>query len=143
ASGSYILGRETAEFERDLAAWWGIRYAVGVASGLDAVELSLNALGCGPGDRVLTTPLSAFATTLAILKLGATPVFVDTDEFGLIDLELCRRALSTRPDIRYFVPVHIYGNSLDAGALTALRDESGCAIVEDCAQSIGSFHRGI
>src|SRR5579863_6193791 len=88
--GWYILGGEVREFEAALASYWGIRYAIGVASGLDAIEISLKILGCGPGDRVLTTPLSAFATTLAILKLGAVPVFVDTDDRGLIDLARCR-----------------------------------------------------
>lgn len=141
--GWYILGRETAEFERELAGWWGVPHAVGVASGLDAIELSLKALGCGPGDRVLTTPLSAFATTLAILKSGAVPVFVDTDEFGLIDLERCREALTARPDIRFFVPVHLYGHALDMTELAALRNRFECKIVEDCAQSIGASHRGV
>ena len=79
-SGWYILGREVEEFEKSLAAFWGIAETIGVASGLDAIEISLKILGCNPGDKVLTTPLSAFATTLAILKTGALPVFVDTDE---------------------------------------------------------------
>jgi len=86
---------------------------VGVASGQDAIELSLRVLGCQAGDAVLTTPLSAFATTLAILKLGAIPVFVDTDERGLLDLSRCHDLLWRRPDIRYFVPVHLYGHALD------------------------------
>ena len=72
----------------------GISACGGVASGLDAIEISLRALGCGPGDRVLTTPISAFATTLAIVKTGAVPVFVDTDDHGLIDLSGARNCLS-------------------------------------------------
>jgi dTDP-4-amino-4,6-dideoxygalactose transaminase len=143
ASGWYVLGREVERFEQALASYWGLPHAVGVASGLDAIEISLRALGCKAGDRVLTTPLSAFATTLAILKLGAIPVFVDTDRFGLIDLEICRQVLSTRPEIRFFIPVHLYGHALDAAALRALRNEFDCAIVEDCAQSIGASHHGI
>ena len=82
-SGWYVLGEEVRLFERELANYWGLGHAVGVASGLDSIEIGLRILGCGPGDRVLTTPLSAFATTLAIVKLGAVPVFVDTDERGL------------------------------------------------------------
>ena len=143
ANGWYILGREVECFEEALAGYWGLPHAVGVGSGLDAIEISLKALGCKPGARVLTTPLSAFATTLAILKLGAVPVFVDTDPFGLIDLELCRNALVTRPEIGYFVPVHLYGHALDAAALAALKNDFGCAIVEDCAQAIGATHAGI
>jgi dTDP-3-amino-3,4,6-trideoxy-alpha-D-glucose transaminase len=142
SSGWYILGTEVASFEERLAAQWGARYAVGVASGLDALEISLKSLGCGPGDRVLTTPLSAFASTLAILKLGAVPVFVDTDEFGLLDLDACRSLLRARPDIRFLLPVHLYGHALDLGKLRALGDECGCGIVEDCAQSIGASHKG-
>ena len=141
-SGWYILGREVAAFERELAAFWGAGRAVGTASGLDALEIALRALGCGSGDRVLTTPLSAFATTLAILKLGAGPVFVDTDRFGLVDLDRSREVLAARPEIRFFVPVHLYGHALDMERLEALRAGFDCRLVEDCAQSIGASHRG-
>ncbi len=142
ASGWYILGEEVKAFEASLAAFWGIREGVGVGSGLDAIEISLRALGCGAGDRVLTSPISAFATTLAILKLGARPAFVDCDEFGLIDLERCRAALQTHGGIRYFVPVHLFGHSLDMGALHNLKTEFGLSIIEDCAQSIGASCQG-
>jgi dTDP-4-amino-4,6-dideoxygalactose transaminase len=137
-SGWYVLGEEVRGFEAELAAWWGTRHAVGVASGLDALEISLRILGCGPGDRVLTTPLSAFATTLAIVRLGAAPVFADTDERGLIDLARCRDRLSRRPGIRYFVPVHLYGHALDGAELRRMREEFELRMVEDCAQSIGA-----
>ena len=143
SSGWYILGRELAAFEAALAHLWGIPYAVGVASGLDAIELSLKALGCGPGDRVLTTPVSAFATTLAIVKLGAVPVFTDTDAAGNIDLDLCRALLAQRSDIRFFVPVHLYGHPLDMRKLAALARDFDCRIVEDCAHSIGASHEGV
>jgi dTDP-4-amino-4,6-dideoxygalactose transaminase len=141
-SGGYILGEEVRAFESGLAAYWGRGSAVGVASGQDAIEISLRVLGCQPGDSVLTTPLSAFATTLAILKLGGVPVFVDTDERGLIDLDRCRDLVWRRPDIRYFVPVHLYGHALDGAKLRKLRDEFPLHIVEDCAQSIGARSRG-
>lgn len=140
ASGWYILGREVREFEEALARNWGVKRAVGVASGLDALEISLRALGCGPGDRVLTTPLSAFPSTLAIVRLGAVPVFADTDECGLIDLDACEAALASRPEIRYFLPVHLYGHPLDMQRLSALRGQFGCRMVEDAAQSIGARH---
>lgn len=136
ASGWYILGEEVRLLEQDLAALWGFPHAAGVASGLDAIEIALRALGCGPGDRVLTTPISAFATTLAIVKIGAVPVFVDTDDQGLIDIQRCQEILRSRRDIRFFVPVHLYGFSLDAGALRRLRDQHGMLMVEDCAQSM-------
>ena len=141
-SGRYILGGEVGTFEIELARAFGVPRAVGVASGLDAIEISLRVLGCGPGDKVLTTPLSAFATTLAIVKTGALPVFADTDAHGLIDLDACEEALRDDPRIQYFVPVHLYGHSLDLPRLAALRDRYGLAIVEDCAQSIGARWRG-
>jgi dTDP-4-amino-4,6-dideoxygalactose transaminase len=141
-SGWYILGENVRKFEHDLAAYWGIAHAIGVASGLDAIELSLRALGCGAGDLVLTSPISAFATPLAIMKLGAVPIFADCDEHGLIDLDECRAILSARPEIRYFVPVHLYGYSLNLAKLRALRDDFNLRIVEDCAQSIGATYCG-
>lgn len=138
ASGWYVLGEEVRAFEVELAALWGFPHAAGVASGMDAIEISLRALGCGPGDRVLTTPISAFATTLAIVKTGAVPVFVDTNAMGLIDFERCHDLLQKRSDIRYFVPVHLYGFALDPGALRRLREDHGLLVVEDCAQTIQS-----
>jgi dTDP-3-amino-3,4,6-trideoxy-alpha-D-glucose transaminase len=142
ASGWYILGREVAAFEAALANFWCLPHVAGVASGLDAIELSLKALGCGRGDKVLTTPISAFATTLAIVKLGAIPVFTDTDAYGNIDLDLCRQVLAVRHDVRFFVPVHLYGNPLDMRKLASLASDFDCVIVEDCAQSIGASHEG-
>jgi dTDP-4-amino-4,6-dideoxygalactose transaminase len=130
-SGWYVLGKNVAEFEGALAGLWGRRYAAGVASGLDALEISLRVLGCGAGDLVMTTPLSAFATTLAILKTGAVPVFVDTDRFGHLDLALCREVLGRREDIRFLLPVHLYGNALDLAALRELRAEFDLKVVED------------
>lgn len=141
ASGWYILGREVREFETALAGRWGAGSAVGVASGMDAIELGLRAMGCSAGDRVLTTPVSAFASTLAILRIGAIPVFADTGEDGLIDLGRCEDALQAG-DIRYFVPVHLYGIPLNGAALQELRDSFNLRMVEDCAQSIGATWQG-
>jgi len=142
ASGWYILGQEVREFESALASYWGIQHVIGVASGLDAIEISLRILGCQAGDSVLTTPVSAFATTLAILKLGAVPVFVDTDDNGLLNLDRCRDLLWRRPDIRFFVPVHLFGHALDVAQLRKIREEHKIHIIEDCAQSIGARSRG-
>ena len=141
-SGWYVLGEEVRCFETALAGIWGLRYAAGVASGLDAIEIALRVLGCGPGDKVLTTPLSAFATTLAILKTGAAAVFVDTDDTGLLDLARCHDVLRKRRDIRFLVPVHLYGHSLNLRELASLRDEFGCRTVEDCAQSVLASFEG-
>lgn len=141
-SGWYVLGREVDEFERRLAASWGLPHAVGVASGQDAIEIALRSVGLRAGGKVLTTPLSAFATTLAIARCGGVPVFVDVDERGLIDLDACREALLAEPDIRHFVPVHLYGHALDLDRLQALQRSFALTIVEDCAQAIGARWRG-
>jgi dTDP-4-amino-4,6-dideoxygalactose transaminase len=142
ASGSYILGREVEAFEGMLAKFWGVPHAVGVANGMDAIEIALRALDLRAGQRVLTTPFSAFATTLAILRAGGVPVFVDVDDNGNIDLEQCRDVFSRDRSIRFFVPVHLYGNPLDLEKLAGLRRDFDLVIVEDCAQAIGARHGG-
>ena len=143
SSGWYILGREVEAFETALARFWGTKHAVGVGNGMDALEIALRCLEVRPGEKVLTTPLSAFATTLAILRAGARPIFVDIDERGGIDLEQCERLLRQDSSIRFLLPVHLYGISLDLGKLSRLRDEFGLFIVEDCAQAIGAAHGGM
>ena len=143
ASGWYILGREVQQFECALAEYWSLPHAVGVASGLDAIEIALRVLGCRAGDKVLTTPLSAFATTLAILKIGAVPVFCDVDEFGLVDLGAAEEALAADESIHYFVPVHLYGHALNLPKLKALQKRFQVAVMEDCAQSIGARFDGV
>jgi dTDP-3-amino-3,4,6-trideoxy-alpha-D-glucose transaminase len=141
-SGWYILGREVQAFESQLASFSRCPRAVGCASGLDAIELALRALDLQPGDRVLTTPLSAFATSLAILRAGGVPVYVDVDEEGLLDLDLAERALRSDRSLRAMVPVHLYGRSLDLERLAALRDELSLKLVEDMAQALGATWRG-
>ena len=128
-SGWFILGAEVEKFEHALAGQWGLAHAVGCGNGMDAIEIGLRALGLKPGEKVLTTPLSAFATTLAIVRAGGVPVFVDTDARGLLDLESCREVLGADRSIRYLVPVHLYGAALDLDKLEALRDDFDLAVV--------------
>lgn len=137
-SGWLILGDEVKRFEEEIAAWWGIPFAVGVASGLDALEIALRAAGVPSGARVLTTPLTAFATTLAIVRAGAEPVWCDVDESGGLDLGLAAAALGADPSIRAILPVHLYGHPLDLTELRRLGDEYGVVVIEDCAQSAGA-----
>ncbi len=139
-SGWLVLGEEVAAFERELAAWWGAEHAVGVASGLDAIEIALRCAGIGAGDRVLTTPLTAFATTLAVQRAGAEPVWCDVDETGSLDLDAAAAALDADDAIRAVLPVHLYGHPLDPGALRALAER--VTLVEDCAQSAGAERDG-
>lgn len=142
-SGWYILGERVRRFESALSGFWGLPETVGVASGLDAIEIALRAAGLQAGDRVLTTPLSAFATTLAIVRAGGVPVFCDVDALGLIDLAEVRAALLAMPGIRYFVPVHLYGFPLCEKGLHDLIAEFDLICIEDCAQSIGATSRGV
>lgn len=142
ASGWYVLGEQVKRFESGLAQYWGLPAAVGVASGLDALEIALRTLDLRCGDRVLTTPLSAFATTMAIVRLGGIPVFCDTDANGLLDLDQAESALTADGSIRFLLPVHLFGQSLNLDRLASLRDRFGMTIIEDCAQSIGAEWAG-
>lgn len=141
-SGWLVLGEEVAAFERELAAWWGVPHAVGVASGLDALEIALRCAGVAPGERVITTPLTAFATTLAIVRAGASPVWCDVEDSGGLDLDRVDAALRADRSIRAMMPVHLYGHPLDPTALRRLAEEHELAIVEDCAQSAGAERDG-
>jgi dTDP-4-amino-4,6-dideoxygalactose transaminase len=141
-SGWLILGEEVREFERELALWWGIPHAVGVASGLDALEIALRCAGVPVGARVITTPLTAFATTLAIVRAGAEPVWCDVDESGGLDLDRVDAALRADPSIRAVMPVHLYGHPLDPTGIDRLATEHEVLVIEDCAQSVGAERNG-
>lgn len=137
SSGWYILGQNVEAFERNLANYFGAKYAVGVANGLDAIEIALRSSGLKKGGLVLTTPNSAFATTLAIVRAGGIPYYVDTDQYGIIDLDMADKALSLNTNITHFVPVSLYGKSLDLNKLKQIKIKYGITLIEDCAQSIG------
>ncbi|HEX4114935.1 MAG TPA: DegT/DnrJ/EryC1/StrS family aminotransferase [Solirubrobacteraceae bacterium] len=137
-SGWLVLGEEVRTFEREFAAWWGVPHAVGVASGLDALEIALRCLDLRTGSRVLTTPLTAFATTLAIIRAGAEPVWCDVDESGGLDLAQADAALRADPSIRAVMPVHLYGHPLDLLGLEDLAADHEIVVIEDCAQSTGA-----
>lgn len=141
-SGRYVLGEEVAAFEAALAQRLGRSSAVGCASGLDAIEMGLRALGMDRGAKVLTTPFSAFATTLGIVRAGGVPVFVDVDEGGLLDLSQAEAAVSADRSIRFLVPVHLYGHALDMEGLASLKGRFGLRVLEDGAQAITARRGG-
>lgn len=141
-SGWWILGDEVSSFERELAARWGLPHCVGCASGLDAIEIGLRCLGLEPGARVLTTPLTAFATALAIVRAGGVPVFGDVDASGQLDLEAAEELLQAHPDVRFLLPVHLYGHALPHDRLVKLRERYELRLLEDCAQAIGARSSG-
>ncbi|MFT3837794.1 MAG: DegT/DnrJ/EryC1/StrS family aminotransferase [Myxococcaceae bacterium] len=142
-SGWLILGKEVEQFEADLAKFWGAKYAVGVASGLDALEIAFRCAGMKAGDVVLTTPMSAFATTLAIVKVGAVPVFADLDEHGALDLDDGAKVIAGLPvKPRFIVPVHLYGHPMRLDRLSAFAQKHQLVVLEDCAQAIGASFEG-
>ena len=141
-SQRYVLGDYVARFEREIAAYVGTPHAIGVASGSDALLLALLALDVGPGDEVVTTSFSFFATGSAITRLGAVPVFADIrpDDF-LLDADAVQRVLT--PRTRAILPVHLYGQCIDFAAFAALARTHRLPIVEDAAQAIGATRDGI
>ena len=135
-------GQQTGEFEDAFAAYFGARHAIGVTSCTAAIHLALLALGVGPGDEVITTPMTFAATANCILYTGATPVFVDVEpETGLIDPEAVARAIT--PRTKAVVPVHLYGLMANMRRLKAIADAAGVMLIEDCAHAIESERDGV
>ncbi|WP_207799727.1 DegT/DnrJ/EryC1/StrS family aminotransferase [Candidatus Cryosericum hinesii] len=144
-SGHFILGEEVEAFEHEVARYLGVRHTIGVASGSDALLLALMALDIGPGDKVITTPFSFFATASAVVRLGATPVFCDIDPRTFdLDPGSVRRYLeaSYTPAVKALIPVHLYGQCCDMDPLLELARTYNLKVVEDCAQSFGSTYKG-
>lgn len=140
-SGWYILGNAVENFETKLAKYWGDGlFASGCGSGLDAIELALRTLDIKKNDRVITTPLSAFATTLAIIRAGGIPVFVDVDESGHVDLNIVSQYLDAKPKTRFFIPVHLFGHAMNLNQLDLVKQRK-VTIIEDCAQAIGAQYK--
>lgn len=148
-SGRYILGPEVAAFENAFASWLGLGHAVGCASGTDALELALRALGVGPGKAVFTVSHTAVATVAAIERAGGLPVLVDIDEatytMSPASLEEAIAHLQTQhPDLSpvAVLPVHLYGHPCDMDAIAAIAERHDLAVLEDCAQAHGALYKG-
>ena len=133
-SGWYVLGKELSSLETLWAKTCGMKYGVGVGNGMDAIEIGLRILDIGPGDEVITTPMTAFATVLAILRVGATPVLADIEEnTGLLSIESARRCVTSKT--RAIVLVHLYGQVRNMSAWQEFTKKHGIELIEDCAQS--------
>ena len=149
-SGQFIMGEAVASFESDIANYLGVEHALGCASGSDALLLALMALNIGPGDAVITSPFTFFATGGAIARLGATPVFMDIrpTDFNLDPAGVRRflegsdtryQALGVHPEqVKAVIPVHLYGQMADMEEFLAISKEFSIPLVEDAAQAIGA-----
>jgi UDP-2-acetamido-2-deoxy-ribo-hexuluronate aminotransferase len=140
-SSQYVLGPKVRELEKRIAAYHGLSEAIGVASGTDALHLTIEALGIGDGDEVITTPFTFFATAEAILYTGATPVFVDIEP-ETMNMDPTGIASKITKKTKAILPVHIFGHPADMEKILPLAKEYNLKLIEDCAQSFGAEIRG-
>jgi dTDP-4-amino-4,6-dideoxygalactose transaminase len=141
ASGTYVLGPRVAEFEEAFAAYLGAKHCVGVSSGTAALHLALIAAGVGPGDEVITVPMTFIATCWAVSYVGATPVFVDVDPASYT-MDVARVEACITPRTKALLPVHLYGQPADMEPLLELAQRRRLAVIEDAAQAHGATYQG-
>jgi len=140
-SGQFILGSEVKAFEDDMAAYYETKYAVGVASGTDALHLALLACGIKAGDEVITTPFTFIATAESMAKCGAKPVFVDIDP-NTYNIDPTRIEPKVTERTKAIIPVHLYGQPADMDPILALTKKYNLRVIEDCAQALGAEYKG-
>lgn len=147
-SQNFILGPEVDQFEKKIASYLGVPHAVGMASGSDALYLALVALGVGPGDGVITTPFTFFATGGSIVRTGARPLFVDIDpqtynlDPGKIAESIETNRRNPRANLKVIMPVHLFGQPAEMEAIQKIARTHGLTTVEDACQAIGAHYQG-
>ncbi|MGG1596258.1 DegT/DnrJ/EryC1/StrS family aminotransferase [Paenibacillus naphthalenovorans] len=140
-SGQYVMGPYVDKFEKAIAEYCGVEYAVGVANGTDALLLTLDALGVGQGDEVITTPYTFFATAEVISQVGATPVFVDIEpDTYNIDVTKIEAAITSKT--KAIIPVHLYGLPVNMDEVLRISKDYNLYVIEDACQAIGATYKG-
>ncbi|MCL1492544.1 MAG: DegT/DnrJ/EryC1/StrS family aminotransferase [Pseudanabaena sp. Salubria-1] len=140
-SGQFIMGPDVKQFEQEVATYLGVKHAIAVNSGTDALVIGLRAMGIGSGDEVITTPFSFFATAESISSVGATPIFVDIDPKTFnIDPAKIKDKITSRT--KAIMPVHLYGNPAAMTQIIEIAQAHGLKVIEDCAQSFGARYSG-
>ncbi len=140
-SGQFILGKEVAGFEESVAMLTGAKHAIAVSSGTDAILLALMAVGIGPGDEVLCPSYTFFATAGCVARVGATPVFVDSDPVTF-NIDVVNAAARVTPRTKAIIPVHLFGQCAAMDEVLALSAKHSLMVIEDAAQSLGATYRG-
>ncbi|MFN3729437.1 MAG: DegT/DnrJ/EryC1/StrS family aminotransferase [Fimbriimonadaceae bacterium] len=140
-SGQFILGPEVSAFEAEAAAFLGSKYAIGVNSGTDALMIALRAAGVEPGDEVITSPFSFFASAESIANIGAVPIFVDV-ELDSMNLDPSLLDAVVTPRTKAIMPVHLFGRPAEMDGVMEVAQRHGLKVIEDCAQSFGAEHHG-
>lgn len=141
STGAYVLGKHNQALESEIAAAHGVKHAIAVNSGTDALRISLEAAGIGPGHEVLTTAFTFVASIEAILQAGATPVFVDIEP-ATFNLDPRALAAALTPRTKAILPIHLYGQLADVDPIDEFACANGLTVIEDAAQAIGSHHDG-
>ncbi|MPM03010.1 dTDP-3-amino-3,6-dideoxy-alpha-D-galactopyranose transaminase [bioreactor metagenome] len=141
SSANYIMGKTVIDFEKDFANFIGVKHAISVGNGTDALVISLKAMGIGEGDEVITTPFTFFATAETISAVGATPVFVDVDkETFNIDVTKIEEKITSKT--KAIMPVHIFGQAADMDEINEIAKKHNLYVIEDACQAVGGKYKG-